>query len=225
MPDIPRNFCYTLQVINYDLSNFKKTIDQANKDFRPVYFEGFIAQEFLPSWFDFLSCIYQEWQEPTDLELAERVSNHNEKLTGTVIVGQNLYINALNGIKTRKEMWERFEKYFPEIFYMSQEIFKKSGVWLTLSGPKVCLGPYQNMSHKDNWPAFSLQCQGQTTWTLTDKTLRPSNASEIGQKIEYKEEFKMNPGDLLFFPEGMYHEIETNAPRASLQFNSRLQQG
>jgi hypothetical protein len=209
-------------MINYSLSEFKNTIQRANSDFLPAYLKDFINQEHLPSWFDFLDCIYQEWQEPTDLELAEIIAKNGERLNGSVIVGKDLYINALNGINSPQEVRKKFKKYFPEMFDVCETIRQHIGIDIVLSGPKVCVGPYQNMSHKDNWPAFSLQCQGSTIWTLTDKTLRPSNASEVGQNIEYQEKFELNPGDLLFFPQGMYHEIETFAPRASLQFNSTL---
>ena len=201
-------------MINYNFQEFKKIIKDSNINFKPAYFQNFIDKEYLPSWFDFLNCIYEEWQQPTDSELAPMVSKNNEELTGTVIVGKNLYINALNGINNGSYVREKFKKYFPEIFKMTIKLEVESGIALNLSGPKICIGPYQNWSHKDSWPAFSLQCQGKTIWTLSDKSLMEKDP------IEYKETFEMNPGDFLFFPEGMYHQIEVSAPRASLQFNT-----
>jgi len=200
-------------MINYDLKEFKKIVEDSNANFKAAYFKNFISKDHLPSWFDFLNCIYQEWQYPTDNEMASIVSKHNEELNGRVIVGKNLYFSALNGAPDIKE---EFKKYFPEIFKMLEKIETESGLVLTTSGPKICIGPYQNISHIDNWPGFSLQCQGQTTWTLSDKPLMEK------ESIEYKETFEMNPGDFLFFPEGMYHQIEVTAPRASLQFNTHF---
>jgi hypothetical protein len=200
-------------MINYDLKEFKKIIEDANKNFKGAYFKNFISHEYLPSWFDFLNCIYQEWQYPTDSEKALIVSKHNEELNGRVILGKNLYFSALNGAPN---IQEELDKYFPEIFKMVSKISAESGINLITSGPKICIGPYQNGSHIDPWPGFSLQCQGQTTWTLTDKCLTENNP------IEYKEVFEMNPGDFLFFPEGMYHQIEVTAPRASVQFSTVL---
>ena len=203
-------------MINYNLEEFKKTIKEADNKFEPAYFKNFIDKDHIPSWQDFLNCIYEEWQEPTDNDLATIVSGNNEKLTGTVIVGKNLYINALNGIDNGPYVKERFKKYFPEIFKMTETLEQECGISINLAGPKVCVGPYQNLSHKDSWPAFSLQCQGQTYWTISDKSLMGEDP------IKYQKTFEMNPGDLLFFPEGIYHQIEVSAPRASLQFRSWL---
>jgi hypothetical protein len=203
-------------MINYNLEEFKKTIKDADNKFEPAYFKNFIDEDHIPSWQDFLNCIYEEWQEPTNNDLATIVAGNNEKLTGTVIVGKNLYINALNGIDNGTYVKERFKKYFPEIFKMTETLEQKCGISINLAGPKVCVGPYQNLSHKDSWPAFSLQCQGQTYWTISDKSLMGEDP------IKYQKTFEMNPGDLLFFPEGIYHQIEVSAPRASLQFRSWL---
>ena len=203
-------------MINYNLQEFKQTVADASNNFEAAHFKNFINTEHLPSWPDFLNCIYEEWQQPTDNDLASIVAGtgNNENLTGTVIVGKNLYINALNGIDNGPYVKEKFKKYFPEIFKMSVELEQGSGVSINLAGPKVCVGPYQSISHKDSWSAFSLQCQGQSLWTLSDKYLMEEDS------IKYKKTFDMNPGDFLFFPEGMYHQIEISAPRASLQFRT-----
>lgn len=196
-------------MINYNLQEFKKIIQEANANFKGAYFKNFISEQDVPSWFDFLNCLYTEWQYPTDTEIASIVSKHNEELNGRVIMGKNLYFSALNNAL---DINQELKKYFPQIFDMILEIETGSEMNLTTTGPKICLGPYQNMSHIDPWPGLSLQCQGQTTWILSDQSLTEDNP------IKYKEIFKMNPGDIIFFPKGMYHQIEVSAPRASLQF-------
>jgi hypothetical protein len=199
-------------MINYNLEEFKQTIIDASNNFEAAYFKNFINEEHLPSWPDFLNCIYEEWQEPTNNDLASIVAGNNEQLTGTVIIGKNLYINALNGFNNGSYVKEKFKKYFPEIFNIIETLKQECGIEINLAGPKVCLGPYQNLSHKDTWPGFSLQCQGQTLWTVSDEFLMGEDP------IKYKKTFEMNPGDLLFFPVGLYHQIEVSKPRASLQF-------
>ena len=196
-------------MINYNLQEFKKIIKDADINFKGAHFKNFIREQYIPSWFDILNCIYTEWQYPTDTAMASIVSKHNEELNGRVIMGKNLYFSALNNAS---DINQELKKYFPQIFDMIVEIETNSGMTLTTTGPKVCLGPYQNMSHIDPWPGLSLQCQGQTTWILSDKSLSEDKS------IEYKEIFEMNPGDIIFFPKGMYHQIEVSAPRASLQF-------
>ena len=201
-------------MINYNLQKFKHEVVNAYNNFEAVHFKNFINKEHIPSWPDFLNCIYEEWQQPTDSNLASMVSSsgNNENLTGTVIVGKDLYINALNGIDNWLYVKEKFDKYFPEIFKMSVKLEEECGISINLAGPKICIGPYQSQSHKDVWSAFSLQCQGQSRWILSDKYLMGEDS------IKYQKTFDMNPGDFLFFPEGMYHQIEISAPRASLQF-------
>lgn len=200
-------------MINYDLKDFLHIVRDSNKNFKPYIFKNFINEEHLPSWFDFLNCIYQEWQEPINMALAEEVARNKETLNGTVIVGADLYINALGGADDK---YKRFKKHFPIIFDMIETINRKTTFNLALSGPKICVGPYKNLSHKDDWAAFSLQCQGQTTWVFSDTSLMEP------EPPTYKEVIEMNPGDFVFFPKGMYHQIEVTAPRASLQFNTNF---
>ena len=200
-------------MINYDLKDFLHIVRDYNKNFKPYIFKNFINEEHLPSWFDFLNCIYQEWQEPTDEELAKEVAKNKEMLHGSVIVGSDLYMNALGSTNNKHE---KFETYFPVIFNMIQTINLETKLNIALSGPKMCIGPYKNLSHKDDWGAFSLQCQGQTTWIFSDTSLMEP------EPPTYKEVIEMNPGDFVFFPKGMYHQIEVTAPRASLQFNTNF---
>lgn len=212
----PSHYGILSYMINYNLQEFRKTILKANNSFEPVYFKNFIDKNNLPSWSDFLNCIYQEWQEPTNQDLANTVAKNNEELHGTVIITKDLYLNALNSNDSNFSINEKFQKYFPEIFKIAMQIEEESGIHFNLAGPKICVGPHQSLSHKDTWAGFSLQCEGKTTWVLSDKSLMGK------EKIEYMETFDMSPGDLLFFPEGMYHQIEVSAPRASLQFNSKF---
>lgn len=200
-------------MINYDLQDFLNIIKDSNKNFKPYIFKNFINEEYLPSWIDFLNCIYKEWQEPTDTELAKEVARNKETLQGSVIVGADLYVNALGSTNNK---YEKFEQYFPTIFDIIKIINSETKLNIALSGPKICIGPYQNLSHKDNWAAFSLQCQGKTKWTFSNTSLM-----EIESPI-YKEVIEMVPGDFVFFPKGMYHQIEVTAPRASIQFNTDL---
>jgi ribosomal protein L16 Arg81 hydroxylase len=52
-----------------------------------------------------------------------------------------------------------------------------------------------------------MQCVGTAIWTI--------KCNETG----YEEKFKMNPGDLLYFPQECTHEIISDTARANLIFN------
>lgn len=200
-------------MINYDLNYFKNKVIEAKKNNRPVIFKKFIDDENIPNWELILKVIYKECQEDPGKELKSIIAkNPKETLVGNTIVSENLFVCIA------RENKDRNRQYFPDIFKIMQTIKEYTSINIELIGPKVSIGPAQNLSHTDNWDAFSLQCEGSTTWILSDK----SYLYKLQDPPNYLEEFNLNRGDFVFFPKGMWHQINTELPRANLQFNSNI---
>ena len=181
-----------------DPVDIKNKFLQAKSERKGAFIEN--AYEDVPSWTDFLTCIFEEVQvaNPQLAQNMEYGSDVNERPLGNVIVTEDYYFSP--------QVCE-LNKYFKTALPL-YDYFKNSvGLHFALSGPKVSLGPRYVAPHNDKWDAFTLQCQGTTTWTLTDP--------ETKEKVEYF----MKPGDILFFPQEIHHEISCTEPRAGLVFN------
>jgi hypothetical protein len=184
-----------------DLSEFRKQIIDCIENNTGAIFKSFIPEEIVPKWEDLLVCIYNETKE----NIKFTPSKH-EKAYGNVLLSDNIYIVS----HLSKEQSNR---YFSKLNRYCDEVGQISGVSLECIGPKISLGPQKvDFFHIDSWHAFGLQCEGEAKWTLSD------TQDGSGQ---YLEEFCPSRGDLLFFPQGMWHKVETNENiRGGIQFSS-----
>ncbi len=201
-------------MINYDYLYFREKIIDAKINNRAALFTNFIDEEYIPKWNDILTCIYNEYLQPTDEEFAKQVANGGgESVSGTVLLGKNIYINSV--LDYSHESYSENRNYFPAIIDLMRNVQKHSNIALSLVGPKICIGPYQAVSHTDFWDGITLQCEGETTWVLSENQWNNDPEIDTG----YIEKFVLKRGDLLFFPKGMWHYIGTSNARANLQFN------
>ena len=183
--------------------NIKKEILNAKETHRGYFHKNFFSE--VPSWEEFLNCLFQEVQSKNPaVELLTRPEDsednpftQSEKVVGNVIIIDNVYFSPqINHID-----------YFKTLKNFQQDFMKTSGISIGVSGPKISVGPRLVHAHSDPWDAFSLQCQGSTVWTVSNKD-------------GYKEEFLMEPGDFLFFPKEAMHELYCEEPRAGIIFNT-----
>jgi len=184
-------------IINSDPSDIKKQFLQAKAQKRGLFIKN--AYSDVPSWSEFLKCIFEEIQTPNP-KLAEIIGHGkdvNERSVGNVIITEDYYFSPQTTDSA---------KYFKEVLPLEKYFYNSLGWEFGLSGPKVSLGPRYVAPHHDNWDAFTLQCQGTTTWTITNPDTK--------EAIEYF----MEPGDLLFFSQEVMHEISCNEPRAGMIF-------
>jgi hypothetical protein len=188
-------------MINYE--DFKQKVDQAILDKTGFLFKGFLSKNDTPTWSDLLNCLHQESQESDAKDLSSK-----EKAYGNVLLSDNLYLSShLDNTKA--------SIHFPKIEEMLNSIREKTNINIMLVGPKICIGPHIVDFHVDSWHAFALQCEGKAKWVLSN--------SKDSESASYLEEFYPEPGDLLFFPQGLWHRIETqDSVRGGLQFNAQI---
>jgi hypothetical protein len=180
--------------------DFREQVEKCIQDNTGKIFKKFFDEENNPKWEDILQCFHSEIKK-------EKTTNftYPEKPYGNVLVSDDLYI-----VSHLKEI----EKYFPKLIKVQDQIRKLSGISMSTIGPKVCIGPHYVNFHKDQWHAFALHSEGKAKWTLSD--------TQDGTGL-YFEEFYPERGDLIFFPKGMWHKIETqDSPRAGIQFNANI---
>lgn len=184
-----------------DIPTFRKTIEDSISNHTGAIFKKFIPEHVLPKWEDLLNCIYNETKESIDFKIGD-----HEKSYGNVLLADNLYIVSH---LTKQQS----DKYFLKLNRYCDDLGQHSGVSMECIGPKISLGPQKVDSfHIDSWHAFGLQCEGKAKWTLSD--------TQDGSG-KYVEEFYPERGDLVFFPKGMWHKVETHdSIRGGIQFSS-----
>ena len=206
-------------MINYSYEEFYKKIIEAKQKNKPLLFKNFIDDSYVPEWKDLLFCIYEEPKQKTIVPKTSELVPECERWSigapiqiGNVDIYQNLFLSF------NKEEVSRNIVYFKKLFDIFQTIRDKTKMDISIIGPKIFIGPAQNKSHQDNWDAFSLQCEGSTLWTLSDSKY------DMYQQIKpkYIEKFEVSRGDFLFFPKGMWHQVDSFEPRANIQFNAEL---
>lgn len=181
-----------------DPADIKNKFLEAKANRKGVFVEN--AYESVPSWTEFLTCIFKEFQV-SNPQLSENMnygSDVNERPLGNVIITEDYYFSP---------QISELDKYFKTVLPLLNYFRNSLKINVGFVGPKVSLGPRHVAAHHDKWDAFTLQCQGTTTWILTDP--------ETKESVKYF----MKPGDILFFPQEVTHEISCTEPRAGLIFN------
>ena len=182
--------------------DFRKQLEQCIEDNTGLIFKNFFNEEDNPKWEDLLQCLYSEIEKDDTINFTQQ-----EKPYGNVLLSHNIYL--VSHLER-----ERIEKYFPKLVKAIDLIRNLTGVGMEPIGPKVCIGSHKIDFHTDQWHAFALHSEGKSKWTLSD--------DQYGRG-SYLEEFYPERGDVIFFPKGMWHKIETQgAPRGGMQFNTNL---
>jgi hypothetical protein len=188
-------------------TGFRKKIIESVENNKGVIFKNFFDSETIPGWEEIMQCLHNEISLDTHRQEFSIKPSEEEKTYGNVIMSDKLYLASHLDQKI-------FNGYFPKVSKALDVIRNSSGIVIVGIGPRVCLGPHIVKFHKDQWHAFALQCEGKAKWILSD------TKEGTGQ---YVEEFYPEKGDMIFFPKGMWHRIETqDAPRAGLQFNALI---
>jgi len=182
--------------------DFREQIEKSIENNTGVMFEKFFDEEDTPKWEELLSSLHDE----AKLENTKHFQEH-EIPYGNVLLSSNLYLASHIQVSAR-------EKHFSRISKLINIIRESTDIEMCIIGPRVCIGPHRVDFHIDSWHAFALQCEGKVKWTLSDT--KDGTGS-------YFEEFYPNRGDLLFFPQGVWHAIETqDAIRGGLQLSARI---
>lgn len=203
-------------MINYSYEYFYNKVIESKQKNKPFLFKNFINDEYIPKWETLLFSIYQESKE--EILKQSNIDLISEWDSGLPIQIGNLHIYKNLFLTFYKEDRNRNIIYFKKLFDIFENIKTKTKINISMIGPKIFIGPAQNKSHIDNWDAFSLQCEGLTIWTLSDNKYEEQNLIQPN----YLERFEINRGDLLFFPKGIWHQVDSFGPRANIQFNVEL---
>jgi len=73
--------------------------------------------------------------------------------------------------------------------------------------------------HADEHDVFSWHCIGQVEWRIYPNIILDKNIDPPTDVDEPYESYILNPGDVLYVPKGVVHQVIVNQPRASIVYN------
>lgn len=170
---------------------------------------GFVIKSFFNSsvtWEEIVNLIHhnskiQNEQLKKDVEKTNsKSSNIKEVVSGNVLIVDDLYFSV--------DLQKQESGFVPkDVLDIHDGIHSYNGPNQFMSGSgliKVSIGSRFVTPHVDKWGAMVFQLTGQAVWTLSYP------------ESKYEESFTLNPGDFLYFPDGMYHAIVSNSARSSI---------
>jgi hypothetical protein len=193
----------------YTLNQIKIILQESKEFNKPYLFKGLLNET--PGWQNFIDHIdHQYWNN----KIAEVPSNpYRERFIRGVLFKNPLYLNV---VAPKEELYPQINSFF--------NLFDQA---IPYRG--MALSAYVNFAkeqpsepHFDETDNFYWQCIGKTFWKFYSSEKRSFSESNIDNKSEGYIEFEVEPGDVVYIPRGMIHDVQTIGPRAALQFKYNI---
>lgn len=162
-----------------------------------------------PSWDDFINNLNQKFNSEKTIDIYDKRFHNN------VLVYNKLDPISFTKIRSAEDYSNNIiEKSFP-----IYEIINNLNI--QISYVKSILNFVGNEAdyyiHADHHDVISWHCIGQMEWRIY-KTLKQQSPPPTTSDEPY-ESYILNPGDMLFVPGGLVHQVIVTEPRASILFN------
>jgi hypothetical protein len=193
--------------INYSKEEILQNIIRAESERSYCLLKNFVDKNNLPQWSDFMRSIYYISSQDIDEVLQNEINKEKESLVGNLIIQNGIYFSF-------KAIHKEAEELFPDIVKMTYDLP------ISFYGPKISIGPYFVVPHQDRWHAATLQCEGNTVWSLKDEKHIFDHVEKFDINDSNVHRLIVEPGDFLYFSQKLFHQIEVDGPRASMLFNS-----
>jgi hypothetical protein len=162
-----------------------------------------------PSWDDFINNLNQKFNSEKTIDIYDKRFHNNV-----------LVYNKLDPISfTKIRSAEDYSNNIIEKSFSIYEIINNLNI--QISYVKSILNFVGNEAdyyiHADHHDVISWHCIGQMEWRIY-KTLKQQSPPPTTSDEPY-ESYILNPGDMLFVPGGLVHQVIVTEPRASILFN------
>lgn len=171
----------------------KEILKKCKESLSPHLFKNICPE--VPNWDHFINHLDFEYHNKKAAFVAN--NPHRERFIRGVLFKNPLYINITN---PTKEMYPHIDLFFNTF----NQLIPYKG---------TALASYVNFSkeessnpHSDKKDHLYWQCIGSTRWKFYDND------------YNLIEEFKVNPGDVIYIPANLIHDVISEGPRAAIQF-------
>ena len=189
------------------IAEYKSIFQECKEKNIPYLFKSICNET--PSWEEFIAHINDQYHNK---RIAVVPSNpYRERFIRGVLFKNPLYLNVL-------EPSSQWYKTIDSFFDLFNQIIPYRG---------FALSAYINFSkeepsefHFDETDNLYWQCIGETDWEFYVNKKRSFDNLEKFEKEYIK--FKVSPGDVVYIPRGMMHNVKTSGPRGALQFKYNI---
>lgn len=176
---------------------FQEQILHAVKTNTGTVLRGAISTEMLPGWEEFLNNVSANAKDDDPMFYNQAFKNAGKKMIGIL-----QFWGEFNLVAPKTSNHYKYKDYYVKKI---SEIYQGE---LTDLNAVVSVADWDKSStrHRDNADVLNLQCLGKTRW-LTSETYESEPT-----------EFILEPGDIMFVPKELWHEVSAIGPRANLIF-------
>lgn len=177
--------------------NLREQITKAAQDNKATVLRQAIPVEILPDWIEFLNCLNASAKDDDPDYFNPDFVKAGKKLVGLIhFWGEfNLVTSKTKG----------FFKNMPQYKELVTSIYDGvcTDITMVLS---VTDWDKSSTRHHDDADVMNLQCLGKTKWLVAPAYEGPD------------EEFILDPGDIIYVPKRLWHEVSAIGPRTNLIF-------
>lgn len=183
----------TIQMIQ----QYKDQIKWAVENKKGTILKGVFPVDILPEWQEFLNHMNNSAKDYDEDHINKRFVEDGKKLIG-IIHFWGEFILASTKLADAYKNKDYYKKVINEIYEGELESL--------MSIVSITDWDKSSTRHVDGADTLNLQCIGQTRWQVCDTYEGPC------------EEFILSPGDVIFVPAHLNHEVSSIGPRANIIF-------
>jgi hypothetical protein len=181
--------------VTYNLDLLKKELANAKLNKQAILFKSITQEQ--PKWDSFIKHVNYQFHNgtPTTVQVPQE-----ETSIGGIILRNYFYLGIKHPLKT---------DYFPEavgaanfLENLNDRPFDGSRSFINFVGEETPIGV-----HYDDIDTFYWQCIGSSEWRIY------SNYTDKDYQV-----YTLEPGDIIYAPEGCFHSVITKEPRAAIAF-------
>lgn len=201
--------------------NFSEQIKKAKEDKKPAFFKSLFKN--LPNWESFIGMMDYSFNHsvseiPLNHDNRFLINDKNVKFPNT---GISVHPNA-----SYVNYWSLTEKSL-DLFPGHKDICKfiNDNMNLGVGGEKSIINfvgnPQEFSIHKDHNDVFSLHSVGKMYYRIYEGLTEEEEHQTSLPNREYTE-YLFEPGDAMYIPEGVFHQVVVTEPRATLIFGCHI---
>jgi hypothetical protein len=191
-----------------NIESFKKNILDAKKNNEVVLFRNLFP--IVPTWGELISNLNHEFNNKKSVDILD------ERFIGNVLIYNKLDPISFTGSNKKNSYLLNKIKNLLNIHNLLDDISNGN-----ISCAKSIINFVGNEAryyiHSDTHDVVSWHCIGQVEWRIY-KTLKQEFPPPL-ETVEPYDSYLLYPGDFLFVPSGIVHQVVVTEPRASILFN------
>lgn len=195
--------------------NFQKLIDEARNNKDIVFLKKFLTPAM--SWEQCVNCIHYNYNSDNNQNRhIERFINRQDGSTSNIFAYRHLNLCIFNIVENDLNIFQQVEPILNNFNFNKSKYNSRILIDLVGNESKYNI-------HKDKTDGISWQQLGTMEWRVfgdvDGEYEKPLDLDKDLSYLKYKS-YIFEPGDIIFIPKGVVHQVIVEEPRASILLNS-----